>query len=386
MRIDAPALFGTNAQRLMAVLQTGGHRVWFVGGCVRNALIGLPGSDIDLTTDATPDQVTALANAAGLRVVPTGIAHGTVTVVVDGQPFEVTTLRRDVATDGRRATVAFTDRIEEDAARRDFTMNALYAAPDGTVLDPIGGLPDLTARIVRFIGDPEARITEDYLRILRFFRFHAWYADPDQGIEAEGLAACAAHLDGIAGLSRERIGAEMKKLLAAPDPAPALGAMARCGALIHVLPGAGSLSLAVLVHIEQAMGLAPDALRRLAILGGEDVADLLRLSRTQAARLARLTAAMTEDRGPGELGYRLGLPDSLDALAQRAALSGRESEPEKADQARIGAVQNFPVSAADLTGLQGPAIGDRLRLIEARWIASGFLLDRAALLKGDFQG
>jgi len=384
--IDVAATFGARAQHLTQLLAAGGAQVWFVGGCVRNALMGLPGTDIDLTTDATPDQVTALVTAAGLRAVPTGIAHGTVTVVIDGQPFEVTTLRRDVTTDGRRATVAFTDRVEEDAARRDFTMNALYATPDGTVLDPIGGLPDLTARIIRFIGDPEARIAEDYLRILRFFRFHACYADPEQGIEPEGLAACAAHLEGIAGLSRERIGAEMKKLLSAPDPAPALGAMARCGALIHILPGAGSLSLAVLVHVEQAMALPPDHLRRLAILGGEEVAEHLRLSRAEAARLERLTTAMNDDTPPGELGYRLGAVEALDVLALRATLSGRESEPEKADQARIGARQILPVTAADLPGLVGPAIGARLRALEARWIASGFTMTKGTLLEGDFQG
>lgn len=384
--IDIAATFGTRARHLTQVLAAGGAQVWFVGGCVRNALMGLPATDIDLTTDAAPETVTALAEGAGLRVVPTGIAHGTVTVVIGGQPFEVTTLRRDVATDGRRATVAFTDRIEEDAARRDFTMNALYATADGMILDPIGGLPDLRARIVRFIGDPEARIAEDYLRILRFFRFHAWYADPDQGIEAEGLAACAAHLDGMAGLSRERIGAEMRKLLSAPDPAPAVGVMARCGALIHVLPGAGSLSLAVLVHVEQAMGLPPDPLRRLAILGGEDVAERLRLSRAEAARLVRLTTAMNGDMPPGELGYRLGAAAALDVLALRAALSGRESEPDKADQARHGADQSFPVTASDLPGLTGPAIGARLRAMEDRWIASGFGMSKVTLLESDFQG
>jgi poly(A) polymerase len=386
MRTD-PAAFGAGAARVAGVLQQAGHRVWFVGGCVRNLLMGQPLGDIDLTTDAPPDQVTAAATAAGLRVVPTGIDHGTVTLIADGQPFEVTTLRRDVATDGRHATVAFADRIEDDAARRDFTMNALYLAPDGTLSDPIGGLPDLQARIVRFIGDPDARIAEDYLRILRFFRFHAQYADPDHGIEAEGLAACAAGADGLEQLSRERIGAEMRKLLSAPDPAPAVAAMARTGVLWRILPGAGANVLTVLVHVEQAAGLAPDWLCRLAALGGEDVAPALRLSRAEAARLDRLTGAMADDSPPGELGYRLGQADATAALALRAALAGIELDPARLMSAKTGSRQRFPLRADDLPpGLTGPDIGRMLRHLEMQWIDSGFLLTKAELLAGPLKG
>ena len=175
---------------------------------------------------------------------PTGLAHGTVTVVAGGRPFEVTTFRRDVETFGRRAVVAFSTDLRDDAARRDFTMNALYVRPDGTVVDPLGGLPDLRAGRVRFVGDGAARIAEDYLRILRFFRFHAWYGDPAAGLDPDGLAACAALQDGLARLSRERVGAEVTKLLAAPDPAPAVGPMAAAGILARVLPGADAAALA----------------------------------------------------------------------------------------------------------------------------------------------
>ena len=213
MRISPAWLTDPAVRRLCAMLTDAGYEAWFVGGCVRNALIGAGASDLDITTDARPETVTELGERAGFRVVPTGIDHGTVTVVVDGTPFEITTFRRDVETDGRHATVAFADTAEEDARRRDFTMNALYAAPDGTVLDPLGGAADALAGHVRFIGDPNRRITEDYLRILRFFRFFAWYGDPAHGIDAEGLAACAAHVDGIDSLSAERLGQEMRKLL-----------------------------------------------------------------------------------------------------------------------------------------------------------------------------
>ncbi|NCO85857.1 MAG: CCA tRNA nucleotidyltransferase [Rhodobacterales bacterium] len=382
MKLAAPWVQDDAVQQVCAAIAGGGHGVWFVGGCVRNALIGAGATDIDITTDARPDRVTALAEAAGLRVVPTGITHGTVTIIAQSRPFEVTTLRRDVATDGRHATVAFAETLAEDAGRRDFTINALYATPDGTVVDPLGGMVDLLARRVRFIGAAQDRIREDYLRILRFFRFHAWFADPDGGIDAEGLAACAADLDGLARLSRERVGAEMRKLLAAPDPAPAVAAMAVSGVLAHLLPGASALLLPVLVHVEQMAALPPDPIRRLAALGGEGIAEALRLSRAEAARLEALRDAIGSGVEPGELGYRHGAAEAVDVLALRAAAMGLEIDPVQAEQARFGATQTCPVRAADLPEtLKGPAIGARLREVEARWIASGFTLDRAALLR-----
>ena len=220
-RVTGAWLTDPAAQQVCRVLTDAGHQAWFVGGCVRNALLGAPVADLDLTTDARPDVVIQLATAAGLKVIPTGIDHGTVTVIVKNTHFEVTTFSRDVATDGRRAVVAFANTMVEDARRRDFTMNALYAGPDGVVVDPLGGLPDLFARRVRFIEDADQRIREDYLRILRFFRFHAWYGA--DGLDANALAACAANIDGLASLSRERVTAELFKLLAAPDPAPYCG-------------------------------------------------------------------------------------------------------------------------------------------------------------------
>lgn len=382
MRIKAEWLTDPAVQAVMAVLQGGGHGAWFVGGCVRNAVIETEASDVDITTDALPDEVMALADTAGLRAVPTGIAHGTVTIIADGRPFEITTLRRDVETHGRHATVAFGTSLAEDAARRDFTMNALYATAKGEVLDPLGeGLADLRARRLRFIGDPHARIREDYLRILRFFRFHAWYADPEGGIDAEGLAACADGVDGIDGLSRERVGAEMRKLLAAPDPAPAVGAMAASGVLLRVLPGAGVQTLAVLVHVEGAAGLEPDWLSRLAALGGEGAVAALRLSRAEDRRLERLRDGMEQDWGPEETGYRLGEFDGACALALRAALAGREIEPGALDSVRQGARRVFPLRAADLPeGVTGKAIGEMLLRLESLWITRGFTDDGATLL------
>lgn len=232
---------------------------------MRDALVGRTPADIDVATDARPPEVMALAAAAGLKVVPTGVEHGTVTVVCRGDPIEVTTFRRDVETDGRRAVVAFSDDIAEDAARRDFTMNALYARPDGTVVDPLGGLPDLLARRIRFVGDPAERIAEDALRILRFFRFNAWFAAPGAAPDAAGLAACAAGAGLVARLSAERVAAEIARLLGAPDPAPAAVAMAAAGVLERVLPGADPAGLCAARRRRggggMAAGLAPPARR-----------------------------------------------------------------------------------------------------------------------------
>ena len=251
MRIAAAFLTDPALQSVLSMLETGGHRALIVGGAVRNALLDQPVGDVDIATDAPPERVAQLARAAGLKPVPTGIEHGTVTVVAQGTPFEVTTFRRDVETDGRNATVAFSDRLEDDAARRDFTMNALYADASGAVLDPARGLPDLQSRTLRFVGTPADRIREDYLRILRFFRFLAWYADH----AAPGtIEAITAERDGLPRVSAERIGAEMRKLLAAPDPAPALALMAETGVLSQVLPQADPTPMPALIAAEAAHG------------------------------------------------------------------------------------------------------------------------------------
>ncbi|MWB76963.1 CCA tRNA nucleotidyltransferase [Pseudooceanicola sp. 216_PA32_1] len=363
------------------MLTEAGHQALFVGGCVRDALLGREVRDIDISTDARPETVVSLAGRAGLKPVPTGIEHGTITVVSGHIPHEITTFRKDVETDGRRAVVAFADRVEDDARRRDFTMNALYARPDGTVLDPLGGMPDLLARRLRFIKDPARRIREDYLRILRFFRFHAWYGDAAAGMDAEALAAIADLAEGIQTLSRERVGAEVIKLLRAPDPAPSVAAMRATGVLAVTLPGADDRMLAPLVHLEAQAGVAPDPIRRLAALGGADVQDALRLSRAESAELGRIRDAFAAMMPPAEAGYRLGAERAASTLLLQAALAGQELAEGALDTARAAAGQQFPVRAADLMpGYSGPALGARLAELENRWIASGFALTRDDLL------
>ncbi|CTQ49412.1 CCA tRNA nucleotidyltransferase [Jannaschia donghaensis] len=363
MRVTDDWLTAPATQAVFAMLGDAGHRALAVGGCVRNALIGAPVSDIDIASDAPPARVMDLAQAAGLKAIPTGIDHGTVTVVSGGIAHEITTFRRDEATDGRHAIVAFSTDVAEDAARRDFTMNALYAQADGTVVDPLGGLPDLRARHVRFIGDAGARITEDYLRILRFFRFTAWYGDPALGLDADGLAACAEHADGLARISAERIGAETCKLLAAPDPAPVVAAMAQSGILQRILPGADATALPVLVHVVPTA----DWIARLALLGGDVTG--LRLSKAQAKTLGAVSAAARDDIAPFALGDMLG-PRAIDAIAIRAALLGTPPAPDALAEARRGAGDVFPLQASDLMpDLRGPALGRGLTLARDLWRA-----------------
>ena len=375
-RVSGAWLDAPETQAVMGALAEGGHRALAVGGCVRNALLGAPVADVDLATDARPERVVALAQAAGMKAVPTGIAHGTITVVSGGVPHEVTTFRRDVETDGRHAVVAYTDEVAEDAARRDFTMNALYAEADGSLVDPLGGLPDLVARRLRFVGDAQARIREDHLRILRFFRFHAWHGRGP--LDAEGLAACARLAEGVDRLSGERVGSEMKRLLGAPDPGPSVEAMAGAGVLGRVAPGADAGALAPLAAAEA--GRAPAWERRLLAMGGEDVAARWRLSRAEARALALRREALAAGTPAEEVAWRHGAEAGLDVALVRAARRGA-AVPEGLDDALAqAAAAVFPLQAADLMpALSGPTLGAALKRAEAAWIASRFALDRDEL-------
>ncbi len=379
-RVSGAWLEAEGTQQVLSMLEASGAQALLVGGCVRNALLDQPVKDIDIATDARPEKVMQLAVAAGLRAIATGIDHGTVTVLAGGEPHEVTTFRRDIETDGRHAVVHFSDHVEEDAARRDFTMNALYARKDGSIVDPLGGLDDLQRRYVRFIGDPSARIVEDYLRSLRYFRFHALYGDPELGLDASALDGIARNLDGVNALSRERVGAEMLKLLAAPDPASAVATMRSVGVLPLCLPGADDTALAPLVHLENTVGTAPDAIRRLSVLGGAAPATALRLSRAQQKQLSILQDGTGSMQGPSELAYRHNAHLARDIVLLRSALMGTEIPSDLDDLIALGSQAVFPLKASDLMpDYKGPALGKRLRELEAIWIASNFSMDRSAL-------
>jgi poly(A) polymerase len=383
--------------RALSLLNSGGEEARVVGGAARNALMGLPLSDIDIATTAPPDEVVRRATADGLRAVPTGIEHGTVTLVVDGTPFEVTTLRQDVETFGRKARVAFGRDWKTDAERRDFTMNALSISADGVVHDYVGGRADLEAGRVRFIGDPARRIAEDYLRILRFFRFQASYAQgpPD----AEGLHACIVAREGLRGLSRERIRAELMKLLVAPLAVPTLQVMAEAGFAERLLGGVALLaSFADIVEVEQAARVAPNAVRRLGALGvlieedAERLREKLRLFNSEYERLASIADRWWRvSPGLGEAGarvllYRLG-PDRYVDRVLVAWTRAPQGAADPAWQALVTlparwTAPRFPLKSADLIARgvpKGRALGTALRDAEHAWIAAGFPQDAAAL-------
>ena len=345
----------------------------YVGGCVRDELLGLPFSDLDLATRLEPAEVVRRLEARGIKAIPTGIEHGTVTAVSSGQVAEVTTLRRDVSTDGRRATVAFTDDWQEDAARRDFTINALSADPlTGEIFDYFGGLADIEDRRVRFIGDPLQRIAEDHLRILRFFRFHARFGagEPDQA----ALEACTARANDLMALSRERIADELLKLLGLPDPTATVRIMLERQILKPVLPEIDAVEeLAALVAAESPAGVEPNPLRRLAALlprdpmVAEKVAARLKLSNA-ARKRAACAASESLDISPQALAYRCG----VDCAVDRLLLAG---QVEHARTIKDWTPPRLPIGGGALIqrGLtEGPVVARTLRLIEDAWVAEGF--------------
>lgn len=394
-------------QRIFSLLNADGGEVRVVGGAVRNALMGMPVGDIDMATTLPPQDVVERAKEAGIKAVPTGIDHGTVTLVVDGEGYEVTTLRRDVTTDGRHAEVAFGTDWKEDAERRDLTINALYADASGEVIDMIGGLADIETKTVRFIGDAATRIAEDHLRILRFFRFFAYYGSgrPD----ADGLRASARAKDKLSTLSAERVWSEMKKLLSADDPSRALLWMRQAGVLAQILPETekwGIDAIHGLIAAEQALGWKPDPMLRLASIIPPDaervaaLASRLRMSKNEAARLDQWAKAPAVDPSLAEtaldrLLYRQGVEEvkarlKLALASARADVSGADASMQKI--ARLSTLLTraekfskpaFPLSGADVlaAGLPaGPQVGEILGELEATWIDGNFALDREALL------
>ena len=381
---------------VVAALTAEGQEVRFVGGCVRDALIGRRVKDIDIATPDPPETVMALLRRAGLKAVPTGLEHGTVTAVSDHHPFEITTLRTDVETYGRRAKVAFTDDWAADAARRDFTMNALFCGPDGTVYDPFDGWRDLLAGRVRFVGDPDQRIREDYLRLLRFFRFHAHYGrgapDPD------GLAAAARHAAQLTSLAGERVHEELGKLLAAGDPGDAARVMHAHSILAAVLPEARRPeTLAALARLEADCAVAPDvAWLEPDAVAVEALAERLRLSKRERKRLAAMAAppvAVAADAAPASLRgplYRQGAEAVRDLLLLDAAARAAAGAPVPLETVRGGLAEietwtpkRLPVGGRDVQALgvsAGPRTGALLRAVEDWWIAEDFAPDRAACL------
>lgn len=392
-------LVTARTRAIMRALTRDGGDARFVGGAVRNAILGEEVADIDIATPLLPQDVMQRLQQAGFGAVPTGLDHGTITAIVRGRPFEVTTLRRDVSTDGRRATVAFTTDWAEDAARRDFTMNALYANADGEIFDYVGGLADLRARRVRFVGDPSTRIREDYLRILRLFRFHAWYGKGD--LDADAFAAASQEKAGLRLLSGERVQKELLRLLEAKTPVPALQAMQRASILAEILPGDLQLERTVrLVEIETANARKPDSLLRLAALLPDDVksarkvSGILKLSNADKERLIEAAEAdgriaeLLSPREVRKLLYRLGKQCFRDQLLLRwSQAGGNASDPRWGKLLRLAESwkkPDLPIDGQDVMAKgidEGPKIGTTLRALEQEWVEADFVPDRRALLK-----
>ncbi|MCF2906052.1 CCA tRNA nucleotidyltransferase [Octadecabacter sp. CECT 8868] len=381
-------------QTLMAAFEDQGHKIYAVGGCVRDTVLERAVSDVDLSTDALPDVTTEIVEQLTTRktswkAIPTGLEHGTITAVAPNGAgtFEITTFRKDIDTDGRHATVAYSKDIVDDAMRRDFTINAFYSDRRGKVHDLVGGSTDLKARRVRFIGDPLKRIEEDYLRILRFFRFTASIGNRNEGIDAEGLSACAQLAEGLEGVSRERIGMEMTRLIAQFDVAPIIGSMEQSGVLNRILPGASVLTLARLIDLEETYPiegrmLPPmDVPTRLASLGCEDIADRLRLSNVDARKLNLVHAEAGLMKPPHELGYLYGYWTAVHCLLLRWASLMQPFDSSVLADVTIGANAEFPIKAQDLMpAFEGKALGDRLKHLETVWIRARFEVSKADLL------
>ena len=383
MKLPASSAFdATPFRQLAEALGAKDGQVRIVGGAVRDTLMGISSEDVDLATPLLPQEVTRRAEALGAKVIPTGIAHGTVTVIYRDHPYEVTTLRRDVSTDGRRATVAFSDDWKEDASRRDFTINALYADPlTGEIFDYFGGLADLKARRVRFIGDPAQRIAEDYLRILRYFRFHARFGEG--AVDAAAFEAVSRDADRMMGLSRERVADELLKLLALPDPVPTLTLMDQGRIWRAVLPEADSASVArvaKLVANERAMGVEGDAVRRLIAFLPED-ADVARgiASKLKLSNIIRKRIVKVRARGPDALvlhpralAHGIGLEAARDAWL----IAGDAAALKQAISDLSGwEVPRLPIGGGAIVArgiAKGPEVARLLQQVEAQWVAEGF--------------
>lgn len=393
---DAPWLTAGGTARVLELLNADGEEARVVGGAVRNALLGLLPGDIDIATTARPEEVMRRARAAGIKSVPTGVDHGTVTLVIDSKPYEVTTLREDTETFGRKAKVAFGRDWVKDAERRDFTMNGLSVDPSGVVYDHVGGIADARARRVRFIGDPDQRIAEDYLRILRFFRIHAAFGagEPDRN----GTLACIRGRAGLAGLSAERVRMEMLKLLVAAGASAAALAMADGGLLQALIGGVAYTGpLTAMIAIERELGLTPSGTRRLAALAvavtedAKRVATRLRLSNAEAKALDSMghrwwRFAAKDEASARRLLYRLGAERYHDRVLLAWARAGGDVGSSRwralAELPQRWTAPKFPLKAADFIArgmAEGPALGHVLTLAEDAWLAADFPLDEAAL-------
>jgi poly(A) polymerase len=364
----------------MKRLVSRGYQAYFIGGCVRNALLNIESKDIDIATSAHPKKVLEIMENAELKALPTGIEHGTVTVVADKRNYEITTLREDTETDGRRAKVKFTKSILEDAKRRDFSINAIYSEQDGTILDPLNGIDDILGKRIKFIGDPYARIKEDYLRILRFFRFLALFGKEDENHEIE-ITALNNLRDGLDTVSAERKSDEIFKLFAAPNLKYSIFLMEKASINSKIFDASNYDSLTNLKKLEDRLEVAPCALRRLAAYTSDNLKLNLRFSNKLVKTHKVLREEAASQKNAAELSYRYNEKLALDTILVRSSLHGTEPSEDIFSRIKVGSVAKFPIKSDDLAEyFSGPKLGEILAYLEQKWIDSDFTLSKKRLL------
>ena len=375
------SLINQTAKKLFKVFAESGYDIYFVGGCVRDCLLSLPIKDIDLATTALPSEIIKVAKENGVKAIKTGFQFGTITLIYEKVQYQVTTFRKDVETDGRRAIVTFSKSITTDASRRDLTINALYADIDGTIVDPLNVIKDLKSRKIKFIGNPQQRILEDHLRILRFFRFLAWFRKGNTEIDPESLKACISLKEKLITLSGERTGEEMKKILSAPNPVKTLELMARTGILQLVIPNAKLCQLHTLIKFEKQSKCPIKWTTRIALMTNSKLKTIWKLSNVDHKLVTRLQKLKQSDDSIEKIAYLYGKDISFQYAIMRSAIS-KDNLKNIDTRVTLGVNSVFPVTAKDLTeNYQGPALGKMLKKLQDIWIDSDFSLTKMDLLK-----
>ena len=381
MQINSEWIKNKVTQNILKIFEGADHNAYLVGGCIRNSILNIPVTDIDISTDATPQQTVDLFNRENFKVAPTGFSHGTVTVISEGIPYQITTMRSDQNTDGRHADVVFSDDIKKDAERRDFTINALYADSTGKIINPIGGLEDFNPLAIKFIGDPNNRIQEDYLRILRFFRFHAQFSELVTQFDKVALDAIKKNQDGLKKLSKERIWSELKKILSTSNPARSLYKMSQLGILEIILENKNVHNIKRFNLIEKKMGLEPEPIRRLVAITENTENTFLNLSRKEEKKFSLLKGLLKKKHDPAELVYQFNREIAQSVLAIYTFYKGEKLKLSDIKKIEKACLFPCPITGAQISKyMDGAAVGIIIKEAQRAWIKSNFKSDEAKIL------
>ena len=381
MQINSEWIKNKVTQNILKIFEGADHNAYLVGGCIRNSILNIPVTDIDISTDATPQQTVDLFNRENFKVAPTGFSHGTVTVISEGIPYQITTMRSDQNTDGRHADVVFSDDIKKDAERRDFTINALYADSTGKIINPIGGLEDFNPLAIKFIGDPNNRIQEDYLRILRFFRFHAQFSELVTQFDKVALDAIKKNQDGLKKLSKERIWSELKKILSTSNPARSLYKMSQLGILEIILENKNVHNIKRFNLIEKKMGLEPEPIRRLVAITENTEDTFLNLSRKEAKKFSLLKGLLKKKHDPAELVYQFNREIAQSVLAIYTFYKGEKLKLSDIKKIEKACLFPCPITGAQISKyMDGATVGIKIKEAQRVWINSNFKSDEAKIL------